>query len=126
MARESILVVEDEDDILELITFNLSKEGYRVRGVASGEDAIDRARTDLPNLILLDLMLPGVDGLDVCKTLRADPKTQHIPIIMLTAKGEEADRDRGLEAGANEYMTKPFSPSQVIQRVTEIFQSFGE
>lgn len=90
MARERILVVDDEEDILELVNYNLAKEGYVVSCVTSGEDALTAAKSTLPDLIILDLMLPGVDGLDVCRILRTDPSTNNIPIVMLTAKGEEA------------------------------------
>lgn len=117
MAKDSILVIEDEADILELISYNLGKEGYRVTGVASGEAGLKSARASLPGLIVLDLMLPGLDGLEVCKLLKADSKTQHIPIIMLTAKGEESDVITGLEVGADDYLTKPFSPKILIARV---------
>ena len=117
MAKESILIVEDEEDILELVKYNLSKEGYRVAGAASGEAALKSARNSLPDLILLDLMLPGIDGLDVCKILKNDTKTKLIPIIMLTAKGEESDIVAGLEVGADDYITKPFSPKVLVARV---------
>src|SRR5262245_2924609 len=95
--RERILVVDDEEDLLELVNYNLSKEGYRVRCVATGEDALAEARKTLPDLIVLDLLLPSVDGLEVCRLLKSDPKTHHVPVIMLTAKSEEADVVAGLE-----------------------------
>lgn len=117
MAKERILVVDDEDDILELVRYNLSKEGYTVRCVSSGEEALEVARAERPDLIVLDLMLPGIDGLDVCKTLKADQKTSSIPIIMVTAKGEDADVVTGLELGAEDYITKPFSPRILSARV---------
>ena len=91
MAKERILVVDDEEDLLELVKYNLTKEGYRVACVASGEEAIQRARTDLPDLMVLDLLLPNVDGLEVCRVLKNDARTKHIPVIILTAKGEEAE-----------------------------------
>ena len=94
--RERILVVDDEEDLLELVSYNLSKEGYRVRCVATGEEALAEARKSLPELIVLDLLLPTVDGLEVCRLLKGDSKTQHIPIIMLTAKSEEADIVSGI------------------------------
>jgi two-component system phosphate regulon response regulator PhoB len=122
MAKENILVIEDEDDIQELLKFNLSKEGYRVNSVVSGEDGIKGAKTIQPDLILLDLMLPGVDGLEVCKMLKHDSKTQHIPIVMLTAKGEESDVVSGLELGADDYITKPFSPKILIARIRSILR----
>lgn len=117
MAKEKILVVEDDDDIRELMKYNLEKEGYRVSTVSTGELAIKRAKSDTPDLILLDLMLPGVDGLAVCKDLRSDPITRKIPIAMLTAKGEEVDVITGLEVGADDYITKPFSPRVLLARV---------
>ena len=117
MAKEQILVVDDEEDLLELVQYNLSKEGYRVTCVATGEDAIKAARTRLPDLVVLDLLLPSVDGLEVCKLLKGDPKTKHIPVVMLTAKGEESDVVTGLELGADDYITKPFSPRVLVARV---------
>jgi len=122
MAKEHILVVEDEEDILELVRYNLQKEGYRLTGVHTGEEALKTARTAFPDLILLDLMLPGVDGLEVCRTLKQDPKTQHIPIIMVSAKGEEADIVTGLELGAADYITKPFGPRVLIARVRAVLR----
>ena len=126
MAKESILVVDDEDDILELVSYNLAKEGYRVTGVGTGEEALRAARSSAPDLILLDLMLPGVDGLQVCKLLRGDQRTRHIPIIMLTAKGEEADIVTGLELGADDYITKPFSPRVLTARVKAVLRRRSE
>jgi two-component system phosphate regulon response regulator PhoB len=117
-----ILVVEDEEDILELVSFNLKKEGYLVKGVTSGEEALKEARRNIPSLIILDLMLPGVNGFDVCKSLKSDPKTQSVPIVMLTARSEEADIIIGLELGADDYLTKPFSPRELIARVRAILR----
>jgi PleD family two-component response regulator len=117
MVHEHVLVVEDEADILELVTYNLTREGYRVIGAASGEDGLKAARAEAPQLILLDLMLPGIDGLDVCKILKNDDRTGGIPIIMLTAKGEEADIVAGLELGADDYITKPFDIEELKLRV---------
>jgi two-component system alkaline phosphatase synthesis response regulator PhoP len=122
MATERILVVDDEEDLLELIRYNLSKEGYQVQCVATGEVAIQVARTQLPDLILLDLLLPAVDGLGVCKILKGDPKTQHIPIMMVTAKTEEADVVSGLELGADDYITKPFSPRVLLARIRAVLR----
>ncbi len=122
MAKENILVVEDEADIQELVRYNLSKEGYRVTGMSTGEGALKAARSTLPALILLDLMLPGMDGLEVCKLLKSDSKTQHIPIIMLTAKGEEADVVAGLELGADDYISKPFSPRVLMARIKAVLR----
>jgi two-component system phosphate regulon response regulator PhoB len=117
MAHESILAVEDDEDILELLKYNLTKEGYRVTAVTSGEDGLQLARSTGPDLILLDLMLPGIDGLEVCRRLKIDAKTRQAPIIMLTAKGEEADIVTGLELGAEDYITKPFSTRVLLARV---------
>ncbi len=122
MANEHILVVEDEEDILELVRYNLQKEGYRLTGVHTGEEALKAARTARPDLILLDLMLPGVDGLEVCRLLKQDSKTQHLPIIMVSAKGEEADIVTGLELGAADYITKPFSPRVLLARVRAVLR----
>jgi two-component system phosphate regulon response regulator PhoB len=122
MAKGNILAVEDEEDIQELVRYNLEKEGYSVTVTASGEDGLRLARTSAPSLILLDLMLPGIDGLEVCRTLKADPKAQHIPIVMLTAKGEESDIVTGLELGADDYVTKPFSPRILIARVRAVLR----
>lgn len=122
MAKEHILVVDDEEDILELVRYNLVKEGYRVTTVASGEEALIAARSVHPDLILLDLMLPGVDGLEVCRRLKQDPKTQHLPVIMLSAKGEEADIVTGLELGAVDYITKPFSPKILVARLRAVLR----
>jgi two-component system phosphate regulon response regulator PhoB len=122
MAREKILVVDDEEDILELVEYNLAKNGYQVTCVATGEDALKRARSELPDLVVLDLMLPGVDGLEVCKILKNDRKTSYIPIVMLTAKGEEADIVTGLELGADDYVTKPFSPRILLARVRAVLR----
>ena len=117
MPKEQILVVDDEEDILELVRFNLLKEGYQVICAATGEKAVEIARSELPDLVVLDLMLPGMDGLEVAKFLKNDPETQNIPIIMLTAKVEESDVVTGLELGADDYVTKPFSPRVLMARV---------
>ncbi len=122
MAKEKILVVDDEEDILELVKYNLTKDGYQVKCVPSGEEALKRAQDDLPDLILLDLMLPGLDGLDVCRRLKNNPATVHIPIVMLTAKGEDADIVTGLELGAEDYITKPFSPRVLLARVRVVLR----
>jgi len=122
MSRESILVVDDEEDILELVRYNLTKNGYRVTGVATGEDALQAALSSLPDLVVLDLMLPGVDGLEVCKLLKNNAKTAHIPVVMLTAKGEEADVVTGLELGADDYVTKPFSPRVLVARIRAVLR----
>ncbi len=115
-----VVAVEDDKDILELITYNLEREGYEVTGATTGEDGIDAARSEKPDLILLDLMLPGIDGLEVCRRLKADPDTAHIPVVMVTAKGEETDIVTGLELGADDYVTKPFSPKVLIARMRAV------
>lgn len=122
MAKAKILVVEDEEDILELLRYNLEKEGYSLRLVTSGEEAITDAMNSKPDLILLDLMLPGLDGLEVCKALKANRKTAHIPVIMVTAKGEESDIVTGLELGADDYIDKPFSPKVLVARVRTVLR----
>lgn len=118
----TILVVDDEDDLLELVRYNLAKAGYRVACVSTGEDALAHARRQLPSLIVLDLMLPAIDGLEVCRRLKSDTKTREIPIIMLTAKTEESDVVRGLERGADDYITKPFSPRVLTARVKALLR----
>ena len=120
MPKEKILVVDDEEDILELVRHNLSREGYQVVCAATGEKAVDKAHKEKPDLIVLDLMLPGIDGLQVARTLKADARTRLIPIIMLTAKGEEADIVTGLELGADDYITKPFSPRVLLARIRAV------
>jgi two-component system, OmpR family, alkaline phosphatase synthesis response regulator PhoP len=117
MADAHILVVDDELELQELVRYNLVKAGYRVTCVGCGEEALTQVHTQPPNLLILDLLLPGIDGLDVCKTLKRDPHTIAIPIIMLTAKSEEADIVTGLELGADDYLTKPFSPRVLLARV---------
>jgi len=122
MAKHRILVVDDEEDLLELVRFNLSKEGYQVRCALTGEDAIREAKEWLPDLIVLDLLLPNVDGLEVCRTLKAHRPTGSIPIVMLTAKTEETDMVTGLEVGADDYVTKPFSPRVLLARIRAVLR----
>jgi two-component system phosphate regulon response regulator PhoB len=117
MEKMKILVVEDEAPIQELLQFNLERKKYRVKVVESGEEALEEAAQFMPDLILLDIMLPGADGLEVCRQLKANAKTEPIPIIMLTALCEEADVVTGLELGADDYITKPFSPRVLLARV---------
>ena len=117
-----ILVVEDERDIVELLKYNLQQEDFEVDTVRNGADALQRAIDNPPDLILLDLMLPEVDGLIVCRLLKNDPRTKKIPIIMLTAKTDESDRVTGLELGADDYITKPFSPREVVLRVNAVLR----
>ena len=117
MMKKSVLIVEDDEDIRELVSYHLLKEGYQVASVASGEEALALAEAQPPDLILLDIMLPGMDGMAVCQKLRASPKAAATAIMMLTAKGEEADIIRGLNLGANDYVTKPFSPKVLVARI---------
>jgi two-component system phosphate regulon response regulator PhoB len=126
MARETVLVVDDEEDILELVRYNFEKEGYSVVGVTTGEDALAATRMKLPDAVVLDLMLPGVDGLEVCRRLKGDLTTRQIPIIMLTAKGSEADIVTGLELGAADYVTKPFSPRVLTARLKAVLRRDAE
>jgi len=122
MSKEKILVVDDEEDILELVRYNLVREGYAVATTLSGEDALKAANSDPVDLIVLDLMLPGMDGLEVARRLKQNADTQEIPIVMLTAKGEEADIVTGLELGADDYLTKPFSPRILIARIKAVLR----
>ncbi|MCF8146765.1 MAG: response regulator [Deltaproteobacteria bacterium] len=122
MSKKQILVVDDEEDILELISFNLTKEGYDVICTPTGEKALDVIGTERPDLVVLDLMLPGINGLEVAKALRNDPGIRDIPIVMLTAKGEESDIVAGLELGADDYVTKPFSPRILAARVKAVLR----
>ena len=121
-APKKILIVEDEKDILELVKLYLEKEGFRTLTAANGADALRLARTEHPHLVILDLMLPEVDGLEVCKKLRTAPHTALLPIIMLTAKSEESDTVVGLELGADDYITKPFSPRGLVARVKALLR----
>jgi len=125
MAKQKILAVDDEEDILELLRFNLTREGFAVIGAASGEEALKFARAEKPELILLDLLLPGIDGLEVARRLKKDASTKEIPIIMVTAKGEEADIVTGLEVGAEDYITKPFSRKVLVARVRAVLRRKG-
>ncbi len=122
MPKEKILIVEDDKNIVELIRYNLAREGYRPEIALTGEDAIKSAKSNMPDLILLDLMLPGMDGLEICKILKNDHKTSNMPIIMVTAKGEESDIITGLELGADDYITKPFSPKILIARIRAVLR----
>jgi two-component system, OmpR family, alkaline phosphatase synthesis response regulator PhoP len=122
MAKETIVVVDDERDILELLEFNLVKNGYRTLLAVSGEEALRLARERQPDLILLDVMLPAIDGLDVCKILKNEARTANIPVVMVSAKGEEADVVTGLELGADDYITKPFSPRILLARVKAVLR----
>jgi phosphate regulon transcriptional regulator PhoB len=122
MPKEKILIVDDEEDILTLLEYNLQQEKYETIGVKTGEAALRLAEEENPDLIILDLMLPEIDGLEVCRILKSNEKTSDIPIIMLTAKGEEADIVVGLEIGADDYVTKPFSPRVLLARVKALLR----
>ena len=122
MPKTSILIVDDEEDILELLRFNLEREGFKTFCANSGEKALEAVKTAAPDLVLLDLMLPGIDGLEVARVLKSSPNTSTLPIIMLTAKGDESDVVRGLELGADDYVTKPFSPRVITARVRAVLR----
>jgi phosphate regulon transcriptional regulator PhoB len=117
-----VLIVEDEADIRQLVDFHLSRNGFRCRSVASGAHALEEVRRTLPDLVLLDLMLPAMDGLEVCRRLRSDPRTAGVPIIILTARADEVDRVVGLELGADDYVSKPFSPKELVARVRAVLR----
>jgi len=117
-----IAVVDDEPDIVELISYHLKKERFKVREFYDGEGLLDFIKTTLPDLVILDLMLPGIEGLEVCRILKGDKSTSSIPIIMLTAKGSEIDRVVGLELGADDYVVKPFSPRELVARVKAVLR----
>ena len=121
MARE-VLVVEDEPDIRRLVVLHLERDGFRCRTAANGLDALREAKANVPDLVVLDLMLPGIDGLEVCRRLRSDASTAGVPIIMLTAKSDEVDRVVGLEVGADDYVAKPFSPKELVARVRAVLR----
>jgi two-component system, OmpR family, alkaline phosphatase synthesis response regulator PhoP len=122
MAPAKVLIVEDEEAIQELITYHLVKEGFKVTCVASGEEALLKARNEEFSFVLLDLMLPDMDGLEVCRSIRKHPATAHLPVMMVTAKGEESDIVAGLELGADDYMVKPFSPAVLVARVKALLR----
>lgn len=123
---KSILVVDDEKDLVELVAYNLKKEGFQIDSASDGEAALAKIRKGNYDLLILDLMLPGIQGMDLCRMLRNEPKTGSLPIIMLTAKGEEVDRVLGLEMGADDYITKPFSPRELIARVKAVLRRVHE
>jgi len=122
MTLRNVLVVDDEADLVELVSYNLKKEGFAVDSALDGEQALSKIRKKKYDLLILDLMLPGLQGMELCRILRNDPKTAVLPIIMLTAKGEELDKVLGLEMGADDYMTKPFSPRELVARVKAVLR----
>ena len=123
---KNILVVDDEADLVELVSYNLKKEGFIVDSASDGETALTKIRKGKYGLLILDLMLPGIQGMELCRILRNDPKTSVLPIIMLTAKGEEVDKILGLEMGADDYMAKPFSPRELVARVKAVLRRSKE
>lgn len=126
MRKAKILIIEDEKDIIELVEYNLEREGYHVSAAKSGEEALNLLKTEKPDLVILDLMLPGMDGLEICRIIKQDPKGMNLPIIMLTAKSEEADVVVGLQMGADDYVTKPFSPKVLLARVKALLRRISE
>jgi two-component system, OmpR family, phosphate regulon response regulator PhoB len=122
----TILIIEDEKDIAQLIAYNLQQEGFRTKTAAEGEDGYEKALHELPDFIVLDLMLPKIGGLEVCRKLKTHPKSRKIPILILTAKGEEIDRVVGFEVGADDYMVKPFSPRELVLRIKAILKRSGK
>ncbi len=126
MGKGTILVVDDEEDIQELVKLNLAREGYDVLTAGSGEQALEVAQARQPALTVLDLMLPGIDGLEVCQILKANAKTRNMPIIMLTAKSEDSDVVTGLELGADDYITKPFSSKVLVARVRRVLRKTAD
>jgi two-component system phosphate regulon response regulator PhoB len=126
MAHDKILLIEDEPDIAEVLQYNLEKEGFDVSTARRGDTGLETVRRDNPDLVLLDLMLPGIDGLELTRLLKRDPSTSRLPIVMLTARGEEVDRIVGLELGADDYISKPFSPREVVLRVKAVLRRFQQ
>lgn len=126
MTKQTVLVIEDEKNIVELVKYNLEQSGFRVLAALKGDAGIEMARKEHPDLVILDLMLPEIDGLEVCKFLKQNEKTGHIPVIMLTAKTQEADKIVGLELGADDYITKPFSPRELVARVRAVLRRSQE
>jgi len=122
MNRKTILVIDDERDLIELVSYNLDKEGFDVICATDGDSGLEIAGKHRPALVVLDLMMPGKDGLEICRQLRGDPRTARLPVIMLTAKATEADRVVGLELGADDYITKPFSPRELVARVKAVLR----
>lgn len=126
MPKETILVVEDEKNIAELVKYHLEQAGFRVLTAGRGDTGLEQARKGKPDLVVLDLMLPEIDGIEICKILKQNEKTHHIPIVMLTAKSQETDKVLGLELGADDYMTKPFSPRELVARVKAVLRRIKE
>ncbi len=126
MHTKKILIVDDEPDLAELVSYNLKKEGFEVSSASDGEEALKKIRKGNFNLVILDLMLPGIQGMELCRILRNDLKTKYLAIIMLTAKGEDVEKILGLEMGADDYIAKPFSPRELVARVKAVLRRSGE
>jgi phosphate regulon transcriptional regulator PhoB len=122
MDRKNILIVDDEQDLVELVSYNLKKEGFKVSVASNGEDGLEKLRKESYDLLVLDLMLPGIQGVELCRMVRRNPKTESLPIIMLTARSDMSDKIKGLETGADDYMTKPFSPGELVARVRALLR----
>ena len=120
MSKGRILVVDDEIYIVHILDFSLGMEGYEVLTALDGEQALDRLKSDKPDLIVLDIMMPKVDGYEVCRTIKSNPETQHIPVILLSAKGRNVDQKMGFDVGADDYITKPFSPRKLVERINAL------
>ena len=125
MTKDTVLIVEDDEDILQLLDYNMQNAGFETVTCRDGLEAVTLIKRRKPDLVLLDLMLPGMDGFEICKTVKRDPKTAHVPVIMLTARGEEVDRIVGLELGADDYVVKPFSPRELILRAKAVLKRSG-
>ncbi|MCD6379348.1 response regulator [bacterium] len=119
MPERKVLVVDDEENITQILEFSIAAEGYEVVTASNGEEAIEKARKEQPNLIILDIMMPKVDGYEACRVIKSNPLTKKIPVILLTAKGREIDKRLGFEVGADDYIVKPFSPSKLIEKINE-------
>jgi len=119
---KNVVVVEDEPDIVEVVSYNLKREGYTVTSKNRGDEGLNHIRNELPDIVILDLMLPGLDGLSICQQMKSDPSTQEIPIIIISAKGEESDVVIGLEMGADDYLAKPFSPRELLARIKAVLR----
>jgi two-component system alkaline phosphatase synthesis response regulator PhoP len=127
MSKGRILVVDDEIYIVHILDFSLGMEGYEVLTALDGEQALERLKSDKPDLIVLDIMMPKVDGYEVCRTIKSNPETQHIPVILLSAKGRNVDQKMGFDVGADDYITKPFSPRKLVERINALLgQSVSE
>ncbi|HEX7079299.1 MAG TPA: response regulator [Candidatus Eisenbacteria bacterium] len=127
MSKGKILVVDDEIYIVHILDFSLGMEGYEVVTALDGEQALEKLKTEKPDLIVLDIMMPKLDGYEVCKAVKADPATKQIPVILLSAKGRNVDQKMGFEVGADDYITKPFSPRKLVERINQLLgQTVGE